>query len=393
MPLPDYNGNSIVNLMASIVAGLGPVPEEPRNGDPLYASHPVVTPDMLEASKHVVLLVLDGLGYDYLRRKIPHGALSAGLNTPVTSVFPSTTTSAISTYLTAEAPQQHALTGWYMWLREIGMVAAPLPFRSRAGSKLLGSFGLSPGALFDRRPVFDRIERDCFMVQPANLWDTPYTRAHTGSAMVKPFRKLSQMFGRIRRITSSRKASFTYAYWPELDTLGHRCGMESETALIHLKEIDRGVADLLNGIQRSDVCLIVTADHGFVDTDDGSWVNLSDHPELAETLVAPLCGEPRAAYCYVDAHRHQDFETYVRERLSDKCEIYSSQDLIARGFFGRGEPHPRLSERIGHYCLIMKENYAIRDRLATEKQGKMMIGVHGGTSSAEMRVPLALFQG
>jgi predicted AlkP superfamily pyrophosphatase or phosphodiesterase len=393
MPVPDYHGNSIVNLMASIVRGLGPIPQEAGDGEAIYVPHGLVTPDMLAESKHVVLLIIDGLGYDYLRRHIPGGAIDSGVRDPVTSVFPSTTTTAISTFLTAEAPQQHALTGWYMWLREIGMVASPLPFRSRPGSKLLGSFGLKPDAFFDRRPVFEQIDRDCFMVQPADLWDSPYTRAHTGSAMVKPFRRLKQMFGRIRRITSSRKPSFTYAYWPELDTLGHRQGMESETAAQHLSEIDQGVAGLLDDIQRREVCLIVTADHGFVDTYGESWVDLSDHPELADTLVAPVCGEPRAAYCYVDAHRHQDFEGYVKERLSEQCELWFSEDLLARGFFGLGDPHPRLRERIGHYCLIMKENYAIRDRLATEKHGKDMIGVHGGTSDAEMRVPLAVFRG
>lgn len=393
MHLPDYTGNSIVNLMTSIVTGLGPIPAEPGNGEALYKPHAVVTPDMLEASKHVVLMIFDGLGYNYLRRRKSGGAIGSGMRDPMTSVFPSTTTTAISTFLTADAPQQHGLTGWYVWLREIGMVASPLPYRTRAGRRLLGTCGLKAEALFDRRPVFDQIERDCFMVQPADLWDTPYTRAHTGRAMVKPFRQLKQMFGRVRRIISSRKPSFTYAYWPELDTLGHRYGMESERAVAHLDEIDQSVAELVNDIQDRDVCLIITADHGFVDTYDESWVNLGDHPELGEMLVAPLCGEPRAAYCYVDAHRGRDFEAYVRERLSEQCELYSSEDLVARGFFGLGEPHPRLRERIGHYCLIMKENYAIGDRLATEKHGKKMIGVHGGVSEAEMLVPLGLFQG
>ncbi len=392
MLLPDYNGGSIVNLMASIVSGLGGDHHAPGTSEALYVTHPDLPPVMLEEMQHVVMLVIDGLGYDYLRRRLPGGALAPSLKAPMTSVFPSTTTTAISTYLTADAPQQHGLTGWYVWLREIGIVASPLPFRTRAGSRMLGTCGLKAETLFDRRPVFDRIERDCFMVQPASLWDSPYTRAHTGTAMVKPFRTLKQMFGRIRRITASRKPSFTYAYWPELDTLGHRRGMESDAALVHLEEIDGYVVELLDNLRR-DVCLLVTADHGFVDTDENSWVQLSDHPELGQMLVAPLCGEPRAAYCYVDAHRERDFEDYVRERLSDCCELYPSEDLITRGYFGLGDPHPRLRERIGHYCLIMKKNYAIGDRLATEKHGKKMIGVHGGLSSAEMRVPLALFQG
>jgi predicted AlkP superfamily pyrophosphatase or phosphodiesterase len=393
MPVPDYHGNSIVNLMASIVGGLGPVPEKHGNSDAIYSPHALVTPDMLKASKHVVLLIIDGLGYDYLRRHFPGGAIDSGMRDPITSVFPSTTTSAISTFLTAEAPQQHGLTGWYLWLREVGMVVSPLPFRTRAGNGLLETCGIDAETLFDRRPVFDLIGRDCFMVQPAKLSNSSYTLAHAGKATVMPFQNLEQMFGRIRGITAGGKPSFTYAYWPELDTLGHRYGMESDAAAAHLEQMDRGIAALLDSVQRRNVCLIVTADHGFVDTDEQSWVDLSRHPDLAQMLAVPLCGEPRAAYCYINAHRERDFEGYVRERLSEHCELYSSDELIAEGIFGHGDPHPRLRERIGHYCLIMKGNYAIRDRLATEKQGKDMIGVHGGTSDAEMRVPLAVFQG
>ncbi|MDX1529429.1 MAG: alkaline phosphatase family protein, partial [Gammaproteobacteria bacterium] len=322
--------------MASILAGLGPVPAETRNGESLYSPHPLVTPEMLGEAKHVVLLVIDGLGYDYLRRRLPGGAIDDGVRDPMTSVFPSTTTTAISTFLTGDAPQQHGLTGWYVWLREIGMVASPLPYRTRAGSRLLGTCGLKAESLFSRRPVFDRIDRDCFMVQPANLWDSPYTRAHTGSAMVKPFQQMKQMFTRIRRIIAGKKPSFTYAYWPELDTLGHRHGMESELAVAHLNEIDQGVTELVNDIQNRDVCLVITADHGFVDTYDETWVTLSAHPELEQMLVAPLCGEPRAAYCYVDAHREGDFEAYVGERLGEYCELHKSEDLIAGGYFGHG---------------------------------------------------------
>ena len=177
------------------------------------------------------------------------------------------------------------------------MVASPLPFRTRAGSQLLETCGLKSETLFDRRPIFNLIERDCFMLQPEKLSNSSYTRAHAGRAMVQPFRNLKHMFARIRTITAGLKPSFTYAYWPELDTLGHRHGMESDAAAAHLEEIDQGVADLLDSVQRRDVCLVVTADHGFVDTDEDSWVDLSDHPELSRTLAVPLCGEPRAAYC------------------------------------------------------------------------------------------------
>ena len=46
--------------------------------------------------------------------------LSENLIGSMTSVFPATTASAITTFATGLAPQQHAFTGWFMFLKEIG---------------------------------------------------------------------------------------------------------------------------------------------------------------------------------------------------------------------------------------------------------------------------------
>lgn len=385
MSVPDYHGGSIVNLMQSIVTGLGDGAAAPD-----HPPHREVPPALLSESRHVVLMVIDGLGYDYLRRTRPNGAIASLPHHPMTSVFPSTTTSAVTTFLTAESPKQHALTGWYMWLREVGVVAAPLPFRIRAGGGNLRDAGLAAESVFDRVPAFNRIKRRSFMIQPAHLCSSAYTRAHLGRATSKPYRTLGGFFSRIRRLTASKMPSYIYAYWADLDTLGHRRGMESTAAADHLAEIDAQVERLLAKLRGRGATLLLTADHGFVDTTPASWVELDKHPDLQSTLAVPLCGEPRAAYCYVHPGAEQDFTGYVRERLATECELWSADALLDGAYFGLGQAHARLADRIGHYCLIMRGNHAIRDRIATERRVKAMIGVHGGTSESEMNVPLAI---
>ena len=63
--------------------------------------------------------------------------------------------------------------------------------------------------------------------------------------------------------------------------------------------------------------------------------------------------------------------------------------MIDDGWFGLADPHPRLRERVGDYALVMQDDYAIRDRVADEKPFRH-IGVHGGVSREEMRVPLVV---
>ena len=49
----------------------------------------------------------------------------------LSSVFPSTTASAITTFMTGLPPSQHALTGWHVQLDEIDEMLAILPMTVR----------------------------------------------------------------------------------------------------------------------------------------------------------------------------------------------------------------------------------------------------------------------
>ena len=385
MILPDYHESSIVNLMQSILAGLGNI----AHGG-VYAPHPLVSAQALREARKVVLFVIDGLGYEYLRETVADGALNAHLRGRLTSVFPSTTATAITTFMTGSAPQQHALTGWYMWFREIGVVAAPLPFTSRAGGISLASTGVDARRLFASRPIADVLDRRCFIVQRRDLVDSHYTNAFRGRAEVRGYRSLAGFFDSVREVVHRDEACFVYAYWPQLDALSHGFGADHERTRKHLREIDARFADFLDTARGSGATLIVTADHGFVDTTAETRLELDDHPRLADTLVLPLCGEGRVPFCYVDPAKRGLFESYVAEELGECCVAIENRELIEGGYFGLGEPHPRLAERIGHYALLMKDNFVLRDRLLGEGERPVHVGVHGGTTRAEMHVPLVM---
>jgi len=56
---PDYT-NSLVNLMASLEQGLGGAPG-------LYPALAALPPQQVAAAQRVILLIIDGLGYEYLQ--------------------------------------------------------------------------------------------------------------------------------------------------------------------------------------------------------------------------------------------------------------------------------------------------------------------------------------
>jgi hypothetical protein len=378
--LPDYRGGSIVNLMTSIVQAFDGTP--PSEHSPLRALPPASL-----GSRNVVLLVIDGLGHDKLVATCPDGALARHLESRITSVFPSTTATAVTTFLTGLAPQQHGITGWFTYFRELGGVLAVLPYRPRHGGS---APSVAARALFEHVPLFDRLRARSHVVIPRHIAYSDYNAAHNGTARVHPFSSLDQMFDAVAQIVRRPgDRQYVYAYWPELDRLAHEHGIESREATAQIARIDEAFDRFLAGIDGTDTTIVVTADHGFINAESEHAIELDAHPDLARTLRLPLCGERRAAYAYAQAGRGAQLVDYVEEHLAALVELHESDSLIDSGYFGLGPPHPRLRERVGDYTMIMRGKATIKDWVLGEHRHSQ-IGVHGGMSPQELLVPLVV---
>src|SRR2546423_8973082 len=141
---PDYAGGSLVNLVASIATARG-----------ARARHaPLADFAIDERVRNIVLLIIDGLGDNYLARRGAGSELARRRKRALTSVFPSTTASAITTSYTGCTPLEHGLTGWFTYFGEAACVGAPLPFRSRGDLTSLSARGVSAQHLFTVPSLF-----------------------------------------------------------------------------------------------------------------------------------------------------------------------------------------------------------------------------------------------
>jgi hypothetical protein len=378
---PDYQGRSIVNLMSSIMSAYG-------HESSHYPTLMGLPPDKLQEAHNIVLLVIDGLGYDYLIQHGSNSTLQQYLQDSITSVAPPTTATAISTFLTGLAPQQHGLTGWYTYFRELGSVLAVLPFKVRCGGIALGTAGINAEALFGHVPVFNYLNVRSYSISPDWIAMSDFNRAHLGCAELVTYRDVSQCFSSIAQsVRAHNERKYIYAYWPGFDSLAHEHGVESTIVRSHLNELDTCFTKLLADLAETDTLVVVTADHGFVDVPPERVIQMENHPELKNCLYAPLCGEPRLAYAYVRAEQRQTFEQYVYEYLDNAIQLYTSEALRERNLYGLGQAHPELASRTGDYTLVMKEGYVIKDQIPGEGPFAML-GYHGGLSTREMHVPL-----
>ena len=376
---PDYSGHGLVNLISSIrfACGDDTAPQAHLHGLNL---------ESVAGARHVVLLVIDGLGFEYLQKQ-SGSFLQKHCSMRLTSVFPTTTSAAISTIMSGHAPRQHGLTGWFMYLQELAAVTAILPFVSRVGNISFQRHGVDIRYVVDVSGFYAKLQRQVYVVSEQRLINSPFSHCFTSEVNNLGYDDLNGCMKQLRKVTSQSERTFTYAYWAQLDHDGHVYGMDSPQTSRHFAELDQALEKLATDLVGTDTCVLITADHGLIDTATDRVIHLEDHPDLQAMLSHPLCGEPRAAYCYVKAGQAEAFENYVRSQLGEVCELWRSDDLVQQGVFGEGESHPQLRNRIGDYTLLMKSNYVIKDRLLGEKPFNQR-GVHGGLSTEELFVPL-----
>lgn len=385
---PDYSGGCIANLMASLAAGLG------ARAAAACVPCPALPPAEVAAARQTLLWVIDGLGYRQLLRHCPGGALAAALRGPLTSVFPSTTAAAIPCFLTGEPPAGHGITGWFMWLRELDRVMTVLPGRPRGGGPDYAQAGIDVAALYATRPFTSRLAVDSVMVSPAQIARSPFNLAHLGRSGLVSYRGLDDLVARLLACCAAPLAAgqgrYLYAYWPELDRVGHEQGADSPAYAAHLLQLDRAFARLQTGLRGLGVTLVVTADHGQLDGEAvaGLDLNRPGHP-LAGLLRRPLCGERRAAFAYLRPGAGADLEALLAGELADALLGLPAQAVLEAGWFGPGARHPELAQRIGDWVLLPRGARMFTQWLPGERPYRQ-VGVHGGLSEAEMLVPLVV---
>ena len=383
MYLPNYRNGSIVNLMSSIGRAF--------NVKSSVLPLKILPPEELKKAKNIILIVIDGMGYEFIKSRGKKTILNEYLTGSMTSVFPATTAAAVTSYLTGNYPKQHANTGWYVYLKEIGKVCSILPYITREGSISLTKYNVEISEILKEKSFSSKIRNKNFVIQPEDIAYSEYSTLMSKNSRILAYRNLNGLFNNIKKaIKTNSKKKYIYAYYPELDRYHHHYGVDSEISLRHFNEIDKKLREFIKYIKKTDSILIITSDHGFVNSPKEKIIWLEDYPKIKACLKEPLSGEPRLVYCYVISKKKKEFARYIKTEFKKYCWIYKSKDLVKKNFFGFGKLSPKLLDRVGDYTLIMKENYVLKDIVFGEEKKKLKKGYHGGVSKEEMLVPFVV---
>ncbi len=380
--LPNYKEDNIVNLMSSISYSFGKRHK--------YNKLNYLSPKELNNVENIVLIVIDGLGYNYLKKQT-NSFLFKHLHAKLTTTFLSTTACANTAFLVGYPPQQHALTGWTINLKEVGGITEILPFVPRFGGKKFSKNKFNFSKIMDIKSFHKGFKGECFTIIEKEKSTRDFIKYVAKETRILPVKTYKDIFIKLSDLITkkSKKRRFIHAYMDEFDSIQHRHGVDEKRSNKLFIDIDNRIKILSESIKDTNTKLIIVSDHGLINITKESELWVEDIPGLEECLTIPITGEPRVRDCFVRPSKVKEFEEIVEKKMSQYCWCFKGEQLIKDNFYGLGTPNKKLFDRVGDYVLIMKENYILRDKLTDYgHQKKSEKASHGAFSDDEMHVPL-----
>lgn len=355
---PDYDGAWVGAIVPALLAGA-------------QASW---LPEPVRAARSVVLLVLDGLGWNAVqaqRDELPQ--LGAMVGSAITTVAPSTTSAALTSIATGLPPARHGITGYR--LRVGGTVLNVLGWFAEGGQPPEAE-RVQPHRPFEGRPVP--------VVTRAEFSGTGFTKAHLRGSRFVGWRTTSSLVEHCRRLVVGGE-SLVYAYYDGIDKIAHAHGLQDEFFSAEVLAADRLVGELLSVLD-ADTALLVTADHGQVHVPPDGREPLG----AVAGLVGAYSGEGRFRSLYARPGTSGELLAAARELYGDRAWVLSRDELFDEGWLGEGAS-AEVRGRVGDVVLAARTAVAFMD--PGQPFEGMLVSHHGSLTADEMYVPLLAARG
>ena len=347
----------------------------------------------LSGSQHVVLILVDGLGMSQLAKMSESSFLRRNCVEKMQSIFPASTAPAITTLVTADYPNKHAITSWWIHLAEHDLIAEVLPFWERFSHKPLEEYGSCAEDVFPVASRFKDFKAKPRTVTCAQYVETAfsrYARSYTSGVGYSDFENgVEQVVNHVNeRVDEGDEHSFTYWYLPQYDKHCHEAGIDNEKAWSILAEIDKAIADLskqLAGKAR----IIVTADHGQVDVPREKSAIMEEGSPILDCLASLPSGEPSMPVFHVNEGREEEFAALFEKDYGHIFTLLTVDEVSQLELFGPGQLVEKAKERLGTFVALSNEPAAM---LLKRNEGNVFhfAGIHGGMSKEEMMIPLVV---
>ena len=178
--------------------------------------------------KNVILLILDGMGSHILDHLSTNGYFKNNEIDCVTSVYPSTTTAALTTYYSGKPPYETGWIAWSQYFKEYGRAIDMFSHKeSYKGDSLKGAKINVFDNIVNYEPIFAKIEQASPNVKAYEI--TPNYSDRRSKRSIRAD-NIDEILDNINTLCESSDDKFILAYCDNPDSTLHKYGTSSNEA-------------------------------------------------------------------------------------------------------------------------------------------------------------------
>lgn len=363
---PDYE-NCIAGIPNSILKNMGIEPGR-RTSELL---------DRYLAEKdyeNIVVILLDGMGKNIIDANLSgRGFFNSHMSGTLSSTFPPTTVAATTSILSGMEPCEHGWLGWDCYYPQI--------------DKNVTVFLNKETGTDEPAEAYNVPWRYCGYEGAADRLVKSGRQAYMATPFVEPFPdSFEKIVDRIEELCGKPGRKYIYSYWNEPDHTMHEKGCFGEDAKSLLKKLEKQVRQLCMRLNNNRTLIIVTADHGHIDT---KGVALTDYPKICECLLRLPSIEPRALNFFIKPGMEEQFVNEFNRKFSDNFMLLTKEEVLKKKLFGEGREHEAFRDMLGDYLAVATGALCIYN---TREEADFFIGAHAGLTEEEMTIPLILVE-
>lgn len=339
-----------------------------RYGLPVYTPYDEQLYQWALRYRCVVTVLVDAMGARLIRKYMPEDAFIAKyMVREADSVYPPTTTSATTSFLTGHYPDETGWLGWHQYFSEIHDEMILFLGKGQYSNLDHGTFAYEALPV---RMIYDELNEKG--IKADSIWPA---FGHHGC---QTFEEQCEL---VLQMVQDTSLTYLYVYWDALDDCMHHHGPASSEA----KDMMLDISDTLERLAHQlpdDTGLMVIADHGQIEPVP---LVIGEDEVLMGYLRRLPSLEARTISFVVKEGQQEAFEAYFR-RHYDSYELYSLEQTVNEHVFGYGKEHPRFREMLGDYAAFAGSKETI-----FLSSNQILKGHHGGTMADEKKIPLILY--
>ena len=337
---------------------------------------------LIQPKKNIILLILDGLGEHILNSISSDNFLYSHKIDTVTSVYPSTTTAAMTSYYSGKAPFE---TGWIAWSQYFKEYGRAIDMFSRKESYQNDSLNNVKFNVFkdvvNYQTIFSKIE-DASNIKTFEVMPTYCDRRANRTIKADNIDEVVESIEFLCKIPDEK---FIMAYLDDPDNTLHKFGTNSEEAAKIIKEIESKIQEMINKIP-SDSLLVISADHGHKNIEKS--YNITDYPELQECFIIPPSLESRCMTFWIKDNMKEEFKKRFNSIFKDEYMLLSKEEFLNENYLGYGNKHIKVDDFLGNFVAISIASSAIKLETFLNEGKEIKKSTHCGLTKEEMEVPV-----